>query len=142
MKKISKKICKKRISVTWFIFSCILFLIFIIQTIMGYYGNQLSNAWGWLLPNILPSLSLIISTIIFDATNTTTSNKYIDAFFYRFTLCFSIFYFICLLLVVVLSPKFSTYPIQQMRFSCIWLGPLQGLTTGLLGIFFVKQESF
>jgi len=131
---------QRRLAVLWFFGGGISALILIIQSITGYYGDKVSDAWSWLLPYVLPILTLIVSAVFADATKK-TSNITVNLFAYRSSLWLSVFYLLCLD-VSLLAGNLTPYgPLQLMKTSVLWLGPLQGLLGIALGVFFVKRKS-
>jgi hypothetical protein len=131
---------QRKLAVLWFFGGGISALILIIQSITGYYGDKVSDAWSWLLPYVLPILTLIVSAVFADATKK-TSNITVNLFAYRSSLWLSVFYLLCLD-VSLLAGNLTPYgPLQLMKTSVLWLGPLQGLLGIALGVFFVKRKS-
>ena len=59
---------------------------------------------------------------------------------FKLALCLSVTYFLVVLATIVLQPFSSVPPLELLDMSNLWLGPLQGLVTGVLGAFFVKVE--
>jgi len=137
--KISTKKCKKRLTILWFTGSGVLLLLFLLQTVLGHYGNKASEAWGWLLPNLMPTLSLIISVLIIDAFNK-SKNKKVDSFFFKLSFSLSLVYIILILFTIILQPITLLSSLELLKQSNLWLGPFQGLVSASLGAFFVKSE--
>jgi hypothetical protein len=71
------------------------FIILIVQSIAGDWGTWVSDAWSWLLPTILPTLTLIFSSVLVEATNEHVSLGKVNAFAYCICLGFSAFYLLC-----------------------------------------------
>jgi hypothetical protein len=131
---------QRKLAVLWFCGGGIAALILIIQSISGYYADKVSDAWSWLLPYVLPTLTLIVSAVVADAAKK-ASNITVDLFAYRSSFWLSVFYLLCLYLSL-LAGNFTPYgPLQLMKMSVLWLGPLQGLVGIALGVFFVKRKS-
>lgn len=132
--------CKRRLAVVWFVGAGITFFTVMLQSLLGRYGAQVTQAWGWLLPTILPTLSLIIGVLVFDAVQQADEGRRIGAFLFRLTVFLSGGYLLAVLLVVLLQPFAHAGPIALMSQSSVWLGPLQGLVAAAMGAFFVKAE--
>jgi len=140
MKEVYIHKSKRRISILWFTFSIFLFLLFLIQKIGGHYSDEEKEAWGWMIQNILPSLSLIISILIIDAANLIDRTKKIERFYYRLAYLASFFYLLTVLFTLLGEP-FSKYAtLKYFQLSELWLAPLQGLVTGILGVFYFKKR--
>jgi hypothetical protein len=133
--------CKIKLATTWFVGSGFVFLILVLQTIFGRFGDgEVSEAWGWLLPSIMPTLSLILSVLVMDAQGTGTNKRTVDRFLFRLSFGLSLAYLIIVASVILLR-YFAPYkPLELMKLSNYWLGPLQGLVIVAVGVFFVKKE--
>lgn len=110
-----------------------------LQTILGHYGDKASEAWAWLLPTIIPTLSLIIGTFVADTLGKSIQINIVDRFLYRLTSALSLAYLITVSLTILLSPFSIAAPLEIMKMSSFWLGPLQGLVGTAIGIFFVSK---
>jgi hypothetical protein len=133
--------CKRRLAALWFIGAGILFFILLGQAIMGRFGGRVGEAWSWLFPTILPTLSLMIGVLVMDALGHGVKTKEIDAFLFRLTFWLSTAYLLAVLLVIALQPFSSLSPFDLMGQSNLWLGPFQGLVAASLGAFFVKAPA-
>ena len=129
---------KKIMAVVWLLFSAIIFTIFIILTITKF-GEESQVAWNWLLPSILPTLSLIIGILVTDARSATSQEHKVNKFYYYLALGFSLFY-LCLLLSLILFH--GSFPIgidEMFKRSNLFLAPIQGLVSAVIGIFYYKS---
>src|SRR5262249_4969396 len=108
------------------------------QTILGRYGERASEAWSWLLPTIMPTLSLMIGVLVMDALGHGIKIMEIDAFLFKLTFGISSAYLAAVFLIVILQPLSRLSPFDLMGQSNLWLGPFQGLVAAALGAFFVK----
>ena len=130
---------KKKLSILWFTFAAVLFLIVLIQSLLGKYEDKINEAWGWFFPNILPTLSLMISVFLFDLKNKKT-NYGIEILYFRISYGLSVVYLITILLTILIEPLSPKSIIQIMKESNLYLGPLQGLVAGAIGLLFVKSK--
>jgi len=139
--RISTKMCKRQLAALWFGASLFLFLVLVIQSSTGHYGDKDEVAWSWFLPTVMPTLSLIAGVLVLDATSGEKDEKKVDRFFFWLTFSVSGFYLIVIAVTVVLQviPDNITWE-DLMNRSGLWLGPLQGLATAFLGAFFIKGE--
>jgi len=131
--------CKKRIAAVWLAFGGGIFLVLLAQSFFDTYEGQANDAWGWFLPSVMPTLSLIISVIVFDSRSGQTE-KTADRFMYVVAIWLSVFYLLTVFSTILVQPLTTLLPLELMRQSNLWLGPLQGLVAAALGAFFVKQE--
>ena len=87
-------------SLLWVISTCPLFLIFILQSILGKYGNEWDMPWNWFIPLVVPILSLIIGVWIIDREFNSREHVRSAAVFWD-TMCLSILYILAIYLVVL-----------------------------------------
>ena len=135
--------CQWKLAGLWLIAGFILFGLMLGQVAGGRYGSQHERAFGWLLPNLLPSLSMIAGAIVFNV-RTPQSGMHVTRFAFNATLWFSVFYLAVLLLVLLLVPVAE----QGVRIAPVdWLEVPRSLVSGLstlvsaaLGAFFVSSK--
>jgi len=133
--------CKKNLMKTWFIGAFIIFLLIIGQSIFGRYSERIAEAWGWFLPTVMPTLSLMIGVSLADRFGVSSKReKKIDPFMYKLALCLSFAYLSVVLATILLLPYSPMPPLEHLDVSNLWLAPIQGLVAGALGAFFVKVE--
>lgn len=131
-------VCKRQLATIWFCGAGFVFFVVVIQTLYNRYGDDVNRAWGWLLPTVLPTLSLMIGQLVYDTVEGSGGDKLIDRFLFRLTAWLSSVYLLCVSLVILFQPVFKLGPIEMMTQSSVWLGPLQGLVVAAMGAFFVK----
>jgi hypothetical protein len=122
----------------WFLGSAVLVILVIVQTLLDHYGNRTSDAWGWLLPTFMPTLSLITGVMVVDPKR--QQSRPVDPFVFVLASVVSTVYLFIVLLTILLAPFSALGEIQLMRLSNLWLGPTQGLVTALTGVFFVQSK--
>lgn len=132
---------KKNLSSLWFILSGIIGFLMIIQTISDKYGSFTSEVWNWLLPSIIPTLSLIMSIFIIDIKGK-QSNRQIDSFYFKLSFSLSLLYLLTILLMIITisESKEGINKINFLKDSNIFLGPFQGLVNASMGFFFFKKS--
>lgn len=141
MKPVSMSTCKKRLATLWFIGGGFLFFLLILQTIFGHYGDRAREAWGWLLPAIMPTFSLVVSVFVMDILGKGSENKMVDGFFFWFCFGLSSAYLIVVASMILLQPFAPMTPLELLKLSTLFLCPIQGLVTAFIGAFFVKREA-
>jgi hypothetical protein len=139
-----------RLAVIWFPCGGLIFLILIAQSIGGAYGDQVQRAWGWALPNFLPTLALMVSVFAADALKPSTGTAiYVRKNFCSLALSLSIFYVLVILISLVGqlfagqvsdAPDLTTARLKLLEMSNMWLAPLQGLVVASLGVLFFLKE--
>lgn len=141
--QVSMSKCKNRLAGAWFIGSGILFFILFFQTIFGRYGEHASEAWGWFFPNVVPTLSLMLGVFIVDALGKGVQTKTVGRFLFRLAFGLSSVYLLVVALTILSLPFVTVKPQEMVEFlrqSNLWLGPLQGLVSASIGVFFVKRQ--
>jgi hypothetical protein len=131
---------QRRLAMVWLTGAGILLLLMIVQTMFGRYGPQASRAWSWLLPTVLPTLSLIVGAVAYEARRQPASAT-VDRFAYRVALWLSVAYLALVLVTQLMQPVTGLSPLAMMDLSSLWLGPVQGLVGIALGVFFVSRET-
>lgn len=137
---VSVDYCKRRLASVWFVGAGVIFTLVLVQSLLNRYADHVNEVWGWLLPTVVPTLSLIIGVLVFDAIQQTRRHRRIDRFLFRLTFGLSAMYLVAVLLVIVFQPLAAVPPVQLMNQANIWLGPFQGLVAAAMGAFFVKAE--
>lgn len=142
MATIEFRTAQKRIAATWFIGAGFLFLIFVLQSVLGKYGADTTKAWNWLLPAIMPTVSLITAVLVTEL-NSPDTGKMSDRFLYKMAIISSGIYLGILYLMVFLSPfvEGDKTPLEILESSQLWVAPLQGVVVAILGAYFVKPRS-
>jgi cytochrome bd-type quinol oxidase subunit 2 len=119
----------------------IIVLIMVVQSMLGKFEEQVQEAWGWLLPTVMPTLGMIVTVLGYTALETQRGKSDVRRSFYRIARALSIVYIALVLLTILIQP-FSKYDsLQLMRMSNLWLGPIQGLVASALGVLFVSRRT-
>jgi hypothetical protein len=95
------------------------------------------EAWAWLLPGILPTLSLIIGVLVMDALGMSVRAATVDGFMFWAAFGLSVFYLVIVALPILLQPFSAIEPLWMLRQSNLWLGPMQGLVGAAPAAFFI-----
>ena len=132
--------CKKQLGTLWFIGSGLLFFLIFFQTIFKHYGDQAGEAWGWLIPNIIPTLSLMLGVLIMDSVSQRANDETVDRFLFRLCFFMSITYLSTIALTILVQPFADLSPLELLKQSNLWLRPFQGLISASIGAFFSSQQ--
>lgn len=128
----------------WLSGAGLVFLILVVQSLAGHYGSHSDDAWAWYLPTVMPTLSLIIGVLVSDFRKTGAGAD-LGAVAMPSTakallwlgLALSVFYLLLVAIAILAQPFLQNLaPLELMHRSNLWLGPLQGLTVGVLAAFF------
>lgn len=131
--------CKRRIAMVWLIGGGIIFFLVLFQTLLGRYGSEPAQAWGWMLPTITPTLMLIVGVYVAEAGHQ-RDQRLVGRFLFRLSMGLSIAYLAVVLLTLLVQPISPIEPMQMFKISHLWLAPLQGLASASLGAFFVRRK--
>lgn len=124
----------------WFGGAAVVFLILMVQSILGKYRDQLQEAWAWFVPTVVPTLALMLGVIGADALTTRSDVRRVKRPFFVLARGLSIFYLVILLLTILLEPFAPTPGIQLLMLSNYWMTPIQGLVVAAIGVLFAAQE--
>jgi hypothetical protein len=131
---------QKRIAILWFTMGGFLILMLITMILFGKFEDKSGEAWGWFLPTILPTFSLITCVFIHDFNNSAVKSMQIKRFYFYLSFFLSLSYIIVLYLIIC-SPLYSSNTIlENMKTSNIFLGAIQTVVTASLGLFFVSKN--
>jgi hypothetical protein len=134
---------KKRLALLWFGWSGVLFVIFLFQSMLGNYGQEWADwdaAWGWFVPALLPTLSLITGVLVVDLLGQSVEERQVEPYLFWLTVGVSVFYLGTVSAAIFAQPMVPLPELELLERLAIPLGALQGLVTAFLGAFFVKSE--
>lgn len=131
---------QKRISILWFLYAGLIFMVILLQTLLNKFGSKTDEVWNWILPNLVPTLSIILTVFLAEIGKLKESVKNVNVFYFRLVLFLSLFYLTILFLIILIIPFISDSFIDIINSSNLYLAPLQGLVGIAIGFFFVKSE--
>jgi hypothetical protein len=134
---------RAQLALVWLTGTGIIFLLLVVQSLMGRYEDKTQEAWGWLLPTIMPSLGLIVTVLGYSALDPMFSQAVVRRTFVRVAVALSLTYLLLILLTIMIQPAVApdaTKALELMRTSNLWLGPFQGLVASALGVLFVTKK--
>jgi hypothetical protein len=138
---INMYVAQKRLCVLWFVLSFFMILLFVLFTVTNKFGTQTSDAWQWILQQILPVLTLITGVFV-NTSRQSTGIKNIRKFYYRLCMLLSSGYFFFLIITILAIPFAYQYASKSgydfLKTSSLYLLPLLAIVTASLGIFFTK----
>ena len=129
----------------WLVGAGGVFLLLVVQSLLGHYEPATQEVWGWFLPTVMSTLSLIVGVLVADSRIARSSDKPVsgptNSLFFRLGAGMSVLYLLLVALSILIQPLLpQTSPLELMHRSSLWLGPLQGLTVATLGVFFRGQS--
>jgi hypothetical protein len=131
---------RKQLAVLWLLAAAPLTVILIVQTGSGKYGEQPGRAWAWFVPTVIPTLTLVLATLGSHAFQHPDRKVKVDRFFFRLTVGVSAFYLLAVAAVLLGQPFVNGTPLDWFERSSLFLGPLQGITAGVMAIFFESSR--
>src|SRR5271165_847450 len=133
-----------RLTTVWLLGSLPILVIVVVQSLFGRaYGNHANDAWGWLLPTLMPTLGMIVGTHAYTARDPLASQAQVRRDFFAVALFLSIVYLFFVYLTILVQPfvtKSAENRIALMQTSNLYLGPLQGLVATALGVLFASKQ--
>jgi len=133
----------------WFIGSGLIAALLIFQSLAGVYEGRTQAVWGWALPNIMPTLSLMIGVFAAAALQerVESDSMRVRRPFFRLALGLSVFHLLVVAATIIAQPFLGTIagsganPMTLFDMSNIWLGVLQGMVAAILGALFFSKTS-
>ncbi len=139
MKPMEMAKCKGRLAVLWFAACGFIFAVVILQTLIDSYRGRADEVWKWLLPSVMPTLSLIIGVFALENSQA-KDNRRASKLFFRLSLALSSFYLVVVASFILLQPIMTVSPVELMKQSQVWMAPFQGLVSASIGGFFVRRQ--
>ena len=140
MTKVPARRCRIWLARVWFSGAGLVFIILVVQSMMGsVYGDKVEEAWGWFLPTIMPTLSMIIGVLVL-SVQSKVPDRQVDKFVFDLTIWLSAIYLTAVAATIFAQPVVKASPLELMTRSNLWLGPMQGLVAAALGAFFAGEE--
>lgn len=131
---------RTRLAVVWLGGCSLIIVIVVLQSLIGKYGSHTQEAWAWLLPTIMPTLSMIVAVLGYTALDPNQSASVVRKGFYDLAVYLSGIYLLLTLLTIVIHPLADAPPLELMTISNLWLGPIQALVASALGVLFVSRQ--
>jgi hypothetical protein len=132
-----------RLALIWLIGSGVSVILVVLQSLLGRFGDQVQDVWGWLLPTIMPTLTMIITALGYTALDPLRSKAAMRRDFFRLARSLSLVYLGLVAMTVLIGPVAAgdgPGMIKLMHTSNLWLGPFQGLVASAIGVLFVTKQ--
>ena len=117
----------------------IIFLLLVAQSLAGKYEGEVQEVWGWALPTIIPTLSLILAVLGVGALEPGDGLLKVRSAFYTIAFWLSAIYLTLILVTILVEPLTPGEPLARFKLSSLWLAPLQGLVTSAIGVLFTRK---
>lgn len=137
--RISVAQCQRRLLAVWGGTSLLAAVMVLVQTSpKGAYHSSANDVWEWFLPAVVPTVSLIVGTVVAGARG--PANKAtVEVFYYRLALWASLAY-LALVLGLLLTFAQSPKPVAELKATSHLVTGLYSLVGIALGTFFVAKK--
>jgi hypothetical protein len=126
-----------RLAVIWLIGAGLALALLMSQTVGGTFGQQFPKAWSWLLPMVMPTLSLIVASVAYDLARGRGGT--VGRISYVVVAAVSCFYLLLIMVSLVIASQ-VTSPLDALVMSNLWLAPIQGLVGIAMAAFFKSHQ--
>jgi hypothetical protein len=139
-----------RLATVWFGGAGLIATILAVQSLFNVYGEKIPQVWGWALPNIVPTLSLMLGVCAGAAVSeeSESDSMRVRLPFFWLSLGLSCFHLLCVAAVILAGPMLPSRtpeqefdPLHAFVLSNLWLGPLQGLVAAAVGALFFSKTA-
>jgi hypothetical protein len=129
----------------WFAGAGLCFIVLVGQSQAGVFDSDVGGVWGWFLPTVMPTLSLIVGSLVADyrklpAGSPDAPKPAFGPVFWLGAALSAIYLVLLGMAIVMPSFQGEAAPLSLMQRSNYWLGPLQGLCVAALGFFFQSKS--
>ena len=83
---------------------------------------------------------MIVAVLGYTALDSSLGDAVVRKSFLLLALWLSTFYLVLVFLTIAIQPFTATNPLDLMKMSNLWLGPLQGVVASALGVLFVTKR--
>jgi hypothetical protein len=129
---------QQRLAILWGTGSFVGLLILVAETYGKVWGSLAPEAFGWFLPMVVPTLTLIVGSVVAEQTKDTPSTSKVTPLAFWVTFWVSAVY-LSFVALAVISAAWDDKPISVLKTSSLWLSPLQALVGGCIGVFFGRR---
>ena len=133
------KTARQYLAVFWLLAGGGILIYVSIQSTEGYYASKTRDVWEWLIPMVVPTMTLVIGVLVAEVRAPGHGNYSVGKLLYYTAFLLSAAY-LCFLLWVVLNASWYPPSLPVMKRSSFGLGVLQSLTALALGAFFVQGD--
>jgi hypothetical protein len=133
---------QKRLAVAWVTGSVLAFVILLVETTGPQSPLESEFAWQWFMPLVIPTCSLMLSTLLFQGRDATGATVTVDRSVFKVSMILSVAFLFVIVLLLAIWPIFRlrTNEVQPyIAKTKWWLPSLQGLVNIGLGAFFVSR---
>ncbi|MDV3458645.1 hypothetical protein RZN05_16725 [Sphingomonas sp. HF-S4] len=128
------------LTLVWWIWGVLLILLLVLMSNLPLFGADVRAAWEWFTPNLFPIMALVggIQYQTKKKEGAEGGGAAPRKPSWPVALVLSVLYLL-LLTIALLSALTSAHPLDTLRTSNLWLGPLLALNTAALGVLFAQD---
>ena len=130
---------QRRLVLVWLIGSTPAVILLLVRTFEPN-ADAIEKVWSWLLPSLMPTLSLVVGTYAATALAETSAQRTVDVLFFRVAVALSLAYLAIVTLAILLYPLSPPPATKTLERVGLVLGPVQGLVSACLGVFFISNR--
>lgn len=138
------KTCRYWLAGIWLIGAGLLLLLTIARAAHGGAPDTMPAIWAWLLPNLIPFITLVVTTVLVIHTNAATlreNSALVDRFVFVTAVGISVFYLAAVSMVLFSIDGDKVEKLADtFKGTSVWMTPLQVIVSAALGVFFVKPK--
>jgi hypothetical protein len=123
----------------WLIGAGILSAILVVTSILRGRADSAQEVWSWFLPQVLPSVGLMIG-VLGAAAIAPKADALVRKSFFDIAWWLSVAYLVTLSLTILLEPVSPLRGAALHTMSNYWMGPFQGLVVAALSYLFTSGE--
>jgi hypothetical protein len=127
-----------KLAILWLVGSGVPLFFMLLLSLENFWGGKDQEAWGWLLPAVIPILTLIVGSVA--TSGEQNKNKDVPKLTYRIACWLSIFYLFAVIFTLGIAP-FHADHLDPLHKSSWMLGALQGLVGTSMGVFFSSSRT-
>lgn len=142
-RRMSLRKAEWRLATLWLVAAGAILLILVGQSYAGLYLDRVQEAWGWFLPTVMPTLSLIVGVLVAEGLRDVREDRRLDRRLYSLALGLSAAYLLLVTVSLLAAGLLAhrTPSVELLQRSNLWLGPVQGLVAAALGVVFRRAEA-
>jgi hypothetical protein len=122
---------QRRLALLWGSGSFLALLVLVVETYGKVWGSFAPEAFGWFLLMVVPTLTLIVGSVVAEQAKATPSTWEVTPLAFLLTFWVSVTY-LAFVTIAVVAAAWDDRPISVLKTSSLWLLPLQALIGGFI----------
>jgi hypothetical protein len=122
---------QRRLALLWGSGSFLALLVLVVETYGKVWGSFAPEAFGWFSLMVVPTLTLIVGSVVAEQTKATPSTLEATPLAFWLTFGVAVTYLV-LVTIAVVAAAWDDRPISVLKTSSLWLLPLQAVIVGFI----------